>query len=471
MAPPAHSTDTCIRIIRLERKLVQSPHIKQRVSVVALSFLCKRVSVAALSFLCLRISVALLLCSISQLCAASNEDLDPHHWAIERTLRTQALLETLRGVTAPGRPGTTAVIAARHLMVRAKAHRFDASRLRVPTEPLIALYQTGRLLGRKGREFRKIAIDWLTPPKRRVQLQTDFGATVLKRGDPRFREVTLSFDDGPGPYTSALLDVLAANDIRASFYLVGRNMKRYPEIVRRIVDDGHVIGNHTYSHPKLRRLNNAAISIELNRFAATLQEALGRPYDTDYFRLPFNSGKRSHRIHRLLAGRFRFIVDWSIDSRDWQLKTPENVLPRVLNHPLKKGAILLFHDGPSSKNTAEIIDALIQELRAQDFTLLSMAELLGEDHHTQLRGRLAHALRALEQGQLRYAYRTLLRISREHPKSPLADDALFMAWHLAHEIKEKRETVPPLIARYLSRKYENSPFASALAPAPHATTE
>ncbi|MFI5346468.1 MAG: polysaccharide deacetylase family protein [Elusimicrobiota bacterium] len=170
-------------------------------------------------------------------------------------------------------------------------------------------------------------------------------------------EVALTFDDGPSPYTAQVLDVLKKNRVRATFFLCGENALRYPELVRRIRAEGHQIGNHTYSHPYLYLMSEAAIASEIDRTQDVLQKITGaRP---TLFRPPF--GVRWFTLWPLLRERGLTMVMWS--DRGYDGKLDSDGIAKTTLEQLTPGAIILLHDGfethaPSEVDRAATVRAL-----------------------------------------------------------------------------------------------------------------
>jgi len=152
--------------------------------------------------------------------------------------------------------------------------------------------------------------------------------------------VYLSFDDGPHPvHTPPLLDLLARHDVRASFYLTGFLAEAEPALVARMLAEGHVIGNHSMTHPRMLRLGLRAQWAEIDRTEATLARlgAAGR----HGFRPPY--GRVTWAVLAATLLRRQPLVLWSIDSLDYTLG-PAEVVQRLRKRPPKSGDIILFHD-------------------------------------------------------------------------------------------------------------------------------
>jgi peptidoglycan-N-acetylglucosamine deacetylase len=154
------------------------------------------------------------------------------------------------------------------------------------------------------------------------------------------KKVALTFDDGPSdPYTGQILDLLRERKVKATFFVCGQNVERHPNLARRIVAEGHTIGNHTYSHPFLYLLGRKAMAEEIDRAQLAIEKATGvRP---KLFRPPY--GIRWFGLFPLLRERGLRLIMWSGTGFDWKNGRDEIVASAV--KALEPGAIILLHDG------------------------------------------------------------------------------------------------------------------------------
>ncbi len=144
-----------------------------------------------------------------------------------------------------------------------------------------------------------------------------FGATLIAPADnnPATHTVALTYDDGPSPRnTPALLDALAEHNVRATFFLIGEHVRKYPDLARRVAAAGHVIGNHTSMHPNLARKSPARVRDELMRCQATLQDALG--VTPVLFRPPYG-GRRPDVLHTARSLGLMPVM-WNVSAHDWE---------------------------------------------------------------------------------------------------------------------------------------------------------
>lgn len=161
--------------------------------------------------------------------------------------------------------------------------------------------------------------------------------------------VVLSFDDGPDrERTPRLLDLLAAHETKAVFFLVGEQVAREPAIARRIVAEGHQVGNHSWSHPWFVRLSRPRLEDEIDRCQAAIQDATG--VSPVWARPPY--GQRDFRTNRALLERGLTPVLWSRNLRDYYGSSPKTLARRLGR--ARPGEVVLCHDGdPLAKHTLE----------------------------------------------------------------------------------------------------------------------
>jgi peptidoglycan/xylan/chitin deacetylase (PgdA/CDA1 family) len=198
-----------------------------------------------------------------------------------------------------------------------------------------------------------------------------FGPAVW-RGDPSARVVALTFDDGPNPlYTPAILDILRQQNVKATFFMVGKFVDRYPEIARRVVQEGHAVGNHTYTHPDLVTEKPKDIGEEIVRTQEAILRATG--VRCSLFRPPY--GMRTPLVFKQTRREGLQVVEWSVSSQDWRHPGTEVIVKRILRRT-RAGAIFLFHDGRGDRSqTVEALPIIIEALRRQGYSFATVPEL------------------------------------------------------------------------------------------------
>lgn len=196
--------------------------------------------------------------------------------------------------------------------------------------------------------------------------------------------VALTFDDGPyPPYTEQLLDTLKEYNVPATFFLIGENVEKHPELVRRIVQEGHQVGNHTYHHVDLLKLDKKNMAEEIDRTSNAIAAIIGTA--PHVVRPPH--GFRDPVVMEIMAERHLKVVEWSVMSRDWTNPGVEVIVDRTVKQ-VKNGSIILLHDGDGIASQASRLQSIeaarriIQTLQAQGYQFVTVDELLArtEEH-------------------------------------------------------------------------------------------
>jgi peptidoglycan/xylan/chitin deacetylase (PgdA/CDA1 family) len=171
----------------------------------------------------------------------------------------------------------------------------------------------------------------------------------------------LTFDDGPAPDTEALLDVLADHRCHAVFFLVGERVAERAQTVKRMVAEGHALGNHSWDHPDLRELSLAGVRDQLRRTNEAVERAAGVP--PRYFRPPF--GFSNGAIDAIAGGLGLSKMMWTVGTDDWRDPGVPAIVSSILG--AFPGAVVLLHDGPEGR--AQTLRAVAEALAAaKEFT-------------------------------------------------------------------------------------------------------
>lgn len=184
--------------------------------------------------------------------------------------------------------------------------------------------------------------------------------------DPQKKYVALTFDDGPNPKTTPmLLDILKEKNVKATFFCLGSNVDKYPEIAKRAADEGHLVCSHTYSHKNLNKLSADEIKNEMERADQAIQAATGqRP---KYIRPPY--GNANDTVKQTID---RPLVNWSVDPEDWKIRNAAQITSRVVA-ATEEGDIILSHDIYSE--TVNSVAGTIDQLRAQGYEFVTVDQL------------------------------------------------------------------------------------------------
>ena len=201
----------------------------------------------------------------------------------------------------------------------------------------------------------------------------DWAMQTITHGCRDRRRVALTFDDGPDPvHTPRLLDALAALDVKATFFLLGRSAEVYPELVARIAREGHELGNHTYGHRYLPLARSRSVAGELSATDAAIHRASG--ITPTLARPPY--GGRSPRNVRVFARLGKRLVLWDVNSYDWNGAPAGDVAERIVSRA-RPGSIVLMHDAREGGDaTVDAVRLVVPALRAQGFQLATVSDVL-----------------------------------------------------------------------------------------------
>jgi len=199
--------------------------------------------------------------------------------------------------------------------------------------------------------------------------------TSLARGA---KQIALTYDDGPNdPHTLLLLEVLARHNVRATFFLIGRYVQQRPDIVREVVKAGHVIGNHTFTHPLLIFKSTAEVRRELTDCRATIQDAVGE--HSNIFRPPF--GGRRPAVLRIARELGLEPIMWSLTGYDWNAP-PAVVIEKKVSRRIRGGDVILLHDGGHKQMGADrsqtvlATDHLITRYKSEGYDFVTIQQML-----------------------------------------------------------------------------------------------
>lgn len=187
-------------------------------------------------------------------------------------------------------------------------------------------------------------------------------------------QIALTFDDGPHPYlTQKILDILAQNHVKATFFMVGENIVNYPDTARAVLAEGHEVGNHTFSHLHVKGLSERELLLEVGRCEDVLEELC--EYRPHLLRPP-EGALNEYVAHCSDAYDYTLIL-WSLDTRDWENKNAEQIADAVLSN-VAPGDIILMHDyiGRHSQTPAAL-SVLLPKLLERGYEPVTVSQLLG----------------------------------------------------------------------------------------------
>jgi peptidoglycan/xylan/chitin deacetylase (PgdA/CDA1 family) len=211
-----------------------------------------------------------------------------------------------------------------------------------------------------------------------------FGNTFTGNG-ARARQLALTYDDGPTEVdTLNLLEVLDRHEAKATFFMLGRNVKARPEIAQAVAAAGHAIGNHTYNHPNLVFCSPSRIREELDQCERVLTDTVGE--HSPLFRPPF--GARRPDVIQLVREAGLIPVMWTVTAFDWSAKSSAEIEDHVHRH-VKGGEIILMHDGDFAgladrSLTVAATGHLIRRYQDRGFSFVSIPEMMASQAQDQL---------------------------------------------------------------------------------------
>lgn len=200
--------------------------------------------------------------------------------------------------------------------------------------------------------------------------------TFYLKGKGSDRRIALTFDDGPNPtYTSQILDILKKYNVKATFFIMGSRAEANPELLQRMIAEGHVIGNHTWSHPDLRKVQRPKLTEELKRTEDAIEGITGKR--TALMRPPYGAVNQEN-VEGLIDMNYK-IINWSVDSVDWRDKDVDAILVNTLKG-IRRNDIVLFHDssgeGVSMQATVDTLPELIETLSLHGYSFVTVDKLL-----------------------------------------------------------------------------------------------
>jgi len=193
----------------------------------------------------------------------------------------------------------------------------------------------------------------------------------IAMGNKKDKFVYLTFDEGyEAGYTPQILDVLKENDVKAAFFITGHYLNTKPELVKRMIDEGHIVGNHTVNHPSMPDLDNDKVKEEIMKLHVTVFEKFG--YEMKYLRPP--KGEFSQRTLYLSKSLGYTTVMWSFAYDDWDENKQgrENYAKEKILSNTHNGAVILLH--ANSKDNTNILDETIKEIKKQGYEFKTLDE-------------------------------------------------------------------------------------------------
>lgn len=194
------------------------------------------------------------------------------------------------------------------------------------------------------------------------------------------KKIAITFDDGPSLFTLEVLELLKKYDVKATFFCIGKNIEAHPEIVKKIIEEGHLLGNHSYSHSKFFDFYNAdKITDELRKTDQLLEKYTSKKIN--FFRPPY--GVTTPSIRRALKITGHKVIGWNIRSLDGGTKNQNLIFNRIIKR-VSPGGIVLLHD--TAPHSVLVLEQFLQFLQQNNYEVVSIEELLNLNAYEIERG-------------------------------------------------------------------------------------
>lgn len=198
---------------------------------------------------------------------------------------------------------------------------------------------------------------------------------MMERFPTLQKKIALTFDDGPDPtYTESILEILERYNAKATFFMIGEHIEKYPEIAKKVASKGHEIGNHTFHHRHLTELTKKEIEEEIARTDQSIRNATNE--ETVSFRPPFfDWDDKVNEVVKQFS--YPVISATNLSAKDWESPGTDWIVNETKKQ-IKPGSIFIFHDGLGDRSqTVEAVDLLLEEY-ARDYQFVTVRELLEE---------------------------------------------------------------------------------------------
>lgn len=218
------------------------------------------------------------------------------------------------------------------------------------------------------------------PQREIIDLAAEFPGIVYNQGSQDEKVVALTFDDGPDADTTVqVLDILKKHKVKATFFVIGKRVEEEKKVLKRMVDEGHIIGNHSWSHPDLVKLSTDEVDKELSQVEDLVFQIAD--YKMSLFRSPYGSLTRENV--KQVADRGYKIIAWNVDSLDWKGLSKAEVQTNILEN-LRNGSIVLQHSaggpGEDLSGSVQALPVIIETLKKEGYKFVTIPELLGIPH-------------------------------------------------------------------------------------------
>lgn len=210
-------------------------------------------------------------------------------------------------------------------------------------------------------------------------MKKDYEDIVIKKGNENEKLIALTFDDGPDEdFSPQILDILKKYNAKATFFVVGQKVGWHPEIVKRAYEEGHEIGNHTFSHINVGKRSEYEILTEIEKTQKAIKDVIGK--EPELFRPPYRAISRS--MFEIIKSKNMKVVLWSdLDARDWSNPGVYNIV-KTIQEKADSGSIVLLHDYNTVRNnksqTIQALETIIPEMQKQGYKFVTVSEIISD---------------------------------------------------------------------------------------------
>ncbi|PKM90890.1 MAG: polysaccharide deacetylase family protein [Firmicutes bacterium HGW-Firmicutes-12] len=214
------------------------------------------------------------------------------------------------------------------------------------------------------------------PQRTIVDLVSLHPTLFFREGSQKAKKVALTFDDGPDSvYTPQMMDILKEYNVKATFFLIGNRAHLFPEVVKRMVNEGHVVANHSMTHANIAKLSKDKVYQEIKQAEDALYKIIG--YRTALFRSPYGS-LNSEQVKQIGSYNYK-VIAWNVDSLDWKSLSAEQVKYNILENA-KEGSVILQHSSGSLEEdltgSVAALPEVIKILKKDGYEFVTIPELL-----------------------------------------------------------------------------------------------
>lgn len=193
--------------------------------------------------------------------------------------------------------------------------------------------------------------------------------------DTESNDISLTFDCAWGAEDMPqILDILKANDVKATFFVLGEWAEKFPDVIKRMAEEGHDVANHSDTHPHIAALSYENIKNEISSANGKIESLTGKK--NDLFRAPY--GEYNDNVINAAKELGFYVIQWDTDSLDWKNLGSENILNRVISKT-KNGSIILMHNG--TEDTANVLDEMIKKLKEKGFSFKLISEFIYKENY------------------------------------------------------------------------------------------